>query len=404
MQDYNILRVHCQQKSDYTDKVIDEFLIYYAAGQDSLDQEFETRIARFRQAEKSMAPHWKRLLKTQYIAHRIFKQGGLIHKYLNHPAIRDLETGQINYLKNQAANPWKYSFTILTGKPAPDFYFMLDVFSGETYLFYSRSVSEILITSNPRCWFNLIGFNGLCWQTFGPLAHFVSFDGDDIFFYAIELNPMIESEDDLIEDIEKNPIPYSMLMTGSAYPISVMDGHEMVRVSSESPLDKFDMPALKKDFRVEYADDIFRLSQEPLSGPPHFAEAYYAEKEKILHVFALTDRGYLDMVRKLNVHGYALPEDPEIHPHIGLLKVVEDLLKKKIPINPFSEKFIEKPDPESDAMVQKINHLLALALPFLNAGQHPDIEALAQEAGVDPEVAKEILQTSLARTNKLRKK
>jgi hypothetical protein len=51
-------------------------------------------------------------------------------------------------------------------------------------------------------------FNGACWQTFGPVVPFRSFQPDDIFFFATELNLFIETEEDLMADVEENPFPY----------------------------------------------------------------------------------------------------------------------------------------------------------------------------------------------------
>ncbi|MEO6000624.1 MAG: hypothetical protein ABIN89_27500 [Chitinophagaceae bacterium] len=195
-----------------------------------MDLEFESRISRFRDAENGMPSEWHEMVKTQYIANRIFKQDGLIHKYLNHAAIKDINAEQRNYLELMAANPWKFSFSEITANPADDFYDMGDIFTEETYLLFSPYVDQVLSERSVLTWFNLIGFNGSCWQTFGPLTGFQSFCADDIFFYATELNRSIESEDDLIEDVESIPIPYMMLMTGSTFPLVRHEEHEVVQV------------------------------------------------------------------------------------------------------------------------------------------------------------------------------
>ena len=46
--------------------------------------------------------------------------------------------------------------------------------------------------------------------------------------------------------------------------------------------------------------------------------------------------------------------------------------------------------------------LLGLALPVINAGQELDFRALAKEAGVDEETARELLQHTLKSINKLK--
>jgi hypothetical protein len=43
MPDYNQLRDLCQQESHISGAVLDKFLLYYAAVQDKIDQQFEAR-------------------------------------------------------------------------------------------------------------------------------------------------------------------------------------------------------------------------------------------------------------------------------------------------------------------------------------------------------------------------
>jgi len=103
-------------------------------------------------------------MKSQFIAHRIFKEEGLISKFLNHPALRRFNKGEIDYLIQQAEQPWRFSFSVITGEPDNDFYLMEDIFSGEEFLLFSPSVSQLRSSGSPILWFNLIGFNGSCWQ------------------------------------------------------------------------------------------------------------------------------------------------------------------------------------------------------------------------------------------------
>lgn len=403
MPDYNHLRELCQKGSKVSAAVIDEFILYYAAKRDKLDQEFETRISRFRHAERGMPSNWTGLIKAQYIGHRIFKQHGLIPKYLKHAAIKDLDAEQQNYLRQMAAYPWRFSFSEIKANPAADFYEMEDVFTGDTYLLYSTSISQIISERPVLLWFNLIGFNDDCWQTYGPVAGFQSFGADDIFFYATELNRSIESEAGLLKDLENNPIPYMMLMTGSNYPLIRHGAFEVLQVIGESHSAIFDMQILKKEFTVEYAKGVFRLSDKIWSEPPHFAEAYYEEERGIIFLSALTEQGYLEMAKRLNAYEFNLPSDPDIRLHLPMVTVIKNLLKKDLELNRYSRLFEIKTSAENDLMMKKLNELLSRALPYINAGKEPDINALAKETGVDPEIARDLLQKSMNRIKELRK-
>ena len=124
---------------------------------------------------------------------------------------------------------------------------MEDVFTGEHFLLYSKSIGQILREHGVSLWFNLIGFNGHCWQTYGPIGNFQSFDADDVFFYATELDRSITSEATLFNYLEKNPVPFMMLMTGANYPLIMNNGYEVVQVTGESPLKTLNISELKKN-------------------------------------------------------------------------------------------------------------------------------------------------------------
>lgn len=403
MPDYEKMRDLCIKGGKVSSSVVDEFLVYYAASRDKLADEFDARIARFKDALKELPSNWTGLLKSQYIVHRIFKKQGLISRYINHAAIKELGVEQKNYLRQMASQPWRFSFSEIVTTPARDFYEMEDVFTGERYLLHSPSVGRILSERPVLLWFNLIGFNGECWETFGPVSGFQSFDADDIFFYATELNGSIASETDLLKDVESNPVPYMMLLTGSTYPLIQNQGFEFIQVVGESHLQKFDMQPLKNEFRIEYAEGVFKLTHELWSDPPHFAEAYFDEGRKTVLLFASTDSGYLELAKRLNTYGFTVQLEPDVRLHLPMLTVIEKLHNKKIEVNPYAELFEIKKSPADDALMTKLNELLSRTLPYINAGKEPDIDALAKEVGVDPEIARDLFQKSSKRIRELRK-
>src|SRR5690606_34089529 len=130
------------------------------------------------------------------------------------------------------------------------------------------------------------------------------FDEDDIYFFATELNHSIESEDDLLNDVEENPIPYMALAYGSDFPIIMTEGIEVVQIASEVPAEEFNMQELKKLFTIEYVEGVFKLTHDQWSGSPHFAAAYYEEDNKMIVLNALTDKGYLNMANLLHQSGF----------------------------------------------------------------------------------------------------
>lgn len=403
MYDYNYLRELCQKEMRISSSVLDDFIVPYSSMIDRPGVQFEARIDRFKHIGQGMPQGWKGMLKSQYIVHQIFKENGAIRKYLNHATVKNLDADQQNYLQVMATRPWRFSFSEIKGNPAKDFFEMEDVFSGEKFLLYSGATSKIVAEHPVLLWFNLIGFNGSCWQTFGPVCGFQCFDADDIFFYSTELNDSIKSEADLIEDVENNPVPYMLLMTGAAYPLIHQGKFEVVQVIGQSGAANFNVQALRKKFRVEFAGGVFKLSHKLLSGPPHFAEAFYVEETGITVLSALTALGYMKLGKLLKANGFNPAYEPDIRVHLPMLSVIKLLLKKELELNPLGKLFNIDPSPENAEFFTKINALLALAMPIINAGKKLDVEALAKQAGVDTDTAKQVLQHTMDRVGQLRK-
>src|SRR5690606_25905437 len=207
---------------------------------------------------------------------------------------------------------------------------MEDVFTGEAFLLYSPSVTRTLTEHPVMLWFNLIGYNGSCWQTFGPVCAFQSFDADDIFFYATELNTAISSEDDLMKEIEDNPVRFMVLAWGANYPRVIHQGHETVQVVGEGHATLFNVQELRKDFRVEYAERVFKLSHEVWSEPPYYAEAYYDETSDKILLYALSEKGYEELWAILKVHGLIVSAEPDIRLHLSMGHLIKKVLKKKV--------------------------------------------------------------------------
>ncbi len=403
MPGYEYLLKRCLHVNKISARIIDEFLLNYAAKQDKVDDEFENRFSRFRKLEKDMPSNWKGLIKAQYIAHRIFRQEGHIHKYLSKAAITARNAEEQEFLRHAAAAPWRFCFSEIIKNPSPDFFEMEDTLTGETFQLYSPSVSRILSEQQVLLWFNLIGYNGSCWQTFGPVSAFQSFDLDDIYFYATELNSAIDSENDLITDLEDNPVRYMVLASGSAHPRIFCQKHESVQVAGEGIATRFDVQELRKDFRVEYAGQVFKLTHQTWSEPPHFAEAYYEEGIHKIFLHALTDLGYTKMSAILIRHSLNIPTEPGIRLHFSMTHFLKKALGRTLEINPYGRLFYPTPSPDNEEQMSKLNRFLSLAMPYINSGKRPDIAALAREAGVDTESATEIFQKVVERINKLGK-
>jgi hypothetical protein len=405
MENFNALLNTCKADSAMFSNVVEEFLFENVINHKKLAPEINTRFAHYQHIIKEFPDDWNKMLQMQYLVHTILKKDGLIKNYLKHSAVQRLLQNEQDYLRQLVLHPWKFSFSVITRQPAGHFFEMEDVFTGESFLLYSPGIAKILKESTIMLWFNLIGYNGKCWQSYGPIAAYQSFLPDDIFFFATEMRPnnRIQSDDDLIADVETNPVPYMMLLSGSAYPVTFHKDELIVQVTAEYTINSFNTKGLSTDFKIEYNNHVYKLALKKWNGHPHFSSAFYDEKKKTLLLYAMTDRGFTELVNRLNVYGFSLLPEPDTRVGIPMTITAEKILKKKIILNKYNFLFDKDQPKQDNENMDKINSLLAMAMPEINAGKAPDVKLLARKAGVDEETAREVLKQVTDKLDNLKK-
>jgi len=391
MKDFNTVKLICEENSKISSKVVDEFLIYYAAARNNLEQEMNRRFAEYKHITQKFQSEWTNKLKAQFIAHKIFKKDGLIKRYFNHAEVRNLKREEIKYLEQQADYPWKFSFSIIKENQSDNFYLMEDVFRNEEFLLYSPGVAATLKSQPVILWFNMIAFNGSCWQSYGPIGAYRSFEPDDIFFFATELDSDIFDENDMLSKVEHDPVPYMMLLAGANYPLVVNKKDQIVYVQAEYNMENMNTRNLTDSFITEYNKGVYRLSLKKWNEHPHFSQAYYDENRKTLLLSAMTDRGFSALVEGLNKYGYEFSDEPLIRVNLTMVSTASEILKKKIDLIKYEKLFSKKSSPAEKENLDKLNLLISLALPDINAGREPDIKSLAVKAGLDLATAQEVI-------------
>ncbi|WP_158861473.1 hypothetical protein [Lunatibacter salilacus] len=77
--------------------------------------------------------------------------------------------------------------------------------------------------------------------------------------------------------------------------------------------------------------------------------------------------------------GITQDEYPQIRIHLPMLTTIKKILGTEIILNEYEEYFQKAaPEPESGE-INKLNELITLLFPALNAGHTPDIEAAAKK-------------------------
>lgn len=402
MLNYAAIKAHCQAHSAEFNPIIDKFLIYYAADRENFPKEMDALLKKYNANKLNIEESYINFMKSEFIAHRIFRNGGLISKYLQHAQIKKLPAHEYQKLQAQVANPFRFSFSIILNKPSPDFYEMEDIFTGEHYLLHSPGTTRTFTTQNPMLWFNLIGFNGECYETFGLISGFNAFSEDDIFFFATELNPSIQDVDDLLQEIDRNPFPFMLLISGATIPRLFSLNYEIAYCISQDNVKQLDTQLLRTSFTIGWNNDIFKLALNQWDENPHYAVAYYDEKKHFLVRSALTLNGFNALSETLMAAGITIENQVDIHVSIGMIDTMQNILQKKLDIFKYEALFEKKSTKDETDDIAKMNHFLSLTLPYMNQGKtkEMDIEALAKEAGVDIDSAKEMMKTIMKKVNK----
>lgn len=391
MKDYEQIKRKCEENSRISKRVVDVFLIYYAAARNNLEGKMNRDFDAYKHITKQLQVEWVNMMKSQYVAYKIFKEEGLIGTYLNHAELKRRSKEEREFLEFQSAHSWKFSFSIIKENPEKDFYLMEDVFDGEEFLLYSPGITTTLASQSVILWFNLIGFNGSCFQSYGPIGAYKSFEPDDIFFFATELNPDIADEDDLLSDIENNPVPYMMLISGANYPLVAHKNDQIVHVLAEYDMENMDTGNMKDSFITEYNKGVYRLSLKKWNEHPHFSQAYFDESSKSITLSSMTDKGFKALVNGLNKFGYDFSFDPYVRVNLTMLRTASDILKRDIDLLKYEKLFSKRSTPEEKEKLDKLNLLLEYLIPDINAGREPDVASLAAKAGVDIEIAKDLV-------------
>lgn len=405
MTDFKKILKVCRQDSLFTRDVIDNKLISYAASHDNLEREVIKRLSPYRHITNKVGKNWTEMIMSQYIAHRIFRQGGFIRKYINHSEMKSLTSEEFHFIHRQIKVPWSFSFSFILNRPEKYFFKMQDVLLGQSYLLYSPGLEDILSKEQALMFFNLICFNGECWQTYGPISYYKGFEPYDIAFFASELDPSIDIENGLSisENIDNNPVPYMMLFSGGNYPLNMYEDEQLVQVLAEYDVDFIDTKKLREDFIVEYNKDVYKLGLKQWGEHPHFASAYFDENEKILLLYAFTERGFKELTKVLIKHGFNVEQKPFLKVNMSMLVTANSITKKEIVLNEYENLFTVKTSPEKQKELDKINAFMSMVTDELNQGKQPDVETLANKADIDVAAAKDLFAQIMSKFDNLKK-
>ncbi|MCB9246978.1 MAG: hypothetical protein H6606_11190 [Flavobacteriales bacterium] len=392
MTDFTKLKAHCTVHSKKSSRVNDNFLMDFLAPKDQMSKNIDRALRRYKHIVEQMPRDFFPTVSAEYIIGKGVVKDGLINKYMDHPHIRRLDPEDREFLEFQQQNPWRYVFGRIADRPEREFFVLRDEFRDDEYLLYSPSMEAYCKAGHEHSlYFLLLGFNGACWQTYGLIAPYRSFDAGDVFVYGTEVFPEIEDDESFMDAVHRDPMPFFMLSVGQELPI-VMNGEDEIRhYVSETEIPEFDSNKLSPNFTVQWNENVYRLSIKKWSQFPHYASAYYNEETDELCRYALTKRAFDSLSRKLIDCGLDLTPQEDYSLGLSMQQTIEKILKRKIRVNDYEAYFPEMPESTAqDVHIEQMNAFLNELIPYINSGKTPDIPALANAYSIDVESAKSI--------------
>ncbi|MEI6885947.1 MAG: hypothetical protein WCO02_15750 [Bacteroidota bacterium] len=392
--DFEKMADHCLRHKKISDKVLDQFLMPFIARREGMDRKMNAYTQKYLHIIRKMPKEFFPMAMGEYIMGKTLAPDGLIHKYLNNIQLKSLEKTEREFLEFQADNPWRYCFARIAGREARDFFILRDAFSEDEFLLYSSGVEAFWTEGRKQdLYFLLTGFNGLCFHTYGNILPFRSFDADDIYFYGTEVFPEVDSDALLMASVYKDPIPYMMLASGMEFPVTMSGIHKLRQFVAVDEIAGIATDKLKETFSVQWNANIYRISHQDWSGPPHFASAYFNESNGEFSRYSLTEEGFRELSRMLIASGLLIDVKEDYSVGMSMLVTMQEILKKKINLYEYESLFPEKEtNPMSQEDLNGLNRFMKLLLPYINAGTQPDLEILARQAGIEPETAHSLYQ------------
>ena len=376
--------------------LVDDFLIYYCSEREGLDRIFTKKLGQFRSVVQMMPERWPFWLMSQYAAFRLFRKNGFARQYVNRPEILSRSDGERALLTFQIENPWKYAFCSVKGNPARHFFEMMDVLTNEQFLLYSSGLTDILEQHGPmQMFFYLLGFNGQCWQTYGPHAYFRGIIPSDLLFFGQQLDLDIVFLNQIPELIDRDPLPWAALWRSGEIPLTFHRDDMVIMNCSEYHEEDFEPDEYEDCFKIVRKYPLYKMLLKRWDRFPHFASAFYHKKKNRLILSALTDRGYSKLTEAFGKMGYDLPANPESRMTLTMLHTVKEVLGKDIQLNPYEKSFSQPPRQEHSEELDKINRFLKLLMDAHNSDEEIDIDGFASLAGIDSETAHSIAEQTM---------
>jgi hypothetical protein len=390
MIDYQKIKLKCAEDTELSIRALDKYLLHYHLDKTPNRVSLQVILSTYWRQLVDLESQSVDLLVAEFTAHQLFGQKHLIQEYLKDPEILKLPDAEYQYLEWHAKHTWRFSFAVIQDNPEPGFFNMLDLLTNESYLLYSPGLQKICKTGVPRLCFNLISFNGLCWQTYGVVICSRAYTWDDIFFLSECINPEIEDEEDIAQEIESNCFPFLLLVLGMNSPIVTSQGCEIIFCGATDYCQSINLDQLHAKFIVATKGRIVQMKSHEMSEFPHDAVAYFDPKKKEIIRNASTLEGFEFLTESLRESGIELETGADYYVTPAMYNAAEKIIDRKISITSEYGILFIKPASKEDELTKRVNKFVQMILPNINSREKPDIEGISFAAGLDSNLGEEL--------------
>jgi hypothetical protein len=386
---YQELKDYCTQVSETSKRIVDQGALEWVSKRHSrIVKEFLSSASVYRERGVAFNAPMLFTLTITYQAWQLFRSGGLITKYVKGSEYAALQGLDLEVLQGYERRPWSFRLFRVDKLHPHDFLTVVDELSGEKLLLQSKGITEAHTEQGPRLWFVLLLHNGRCYQTYGGLLSYPSFDLEDLYYFGGELGEVLDGPEALSRLINRNPTPFLMLCMASDLPRIVLKGEfDFVWHQAVDPMDVGPSMGDHEDrFSVKWNRNVFLLEPKDDSAWgkfPHYAKAYYDERRGELLRISQTEVGFEGLTSLLTQGGLELDPISDVAVSAGMLTAAWRVLGRPMRLDPYAQLF-EVKEPKSEQM-DTINEALRLMMDDVNAGTVPDFEAVALQSGLDVE-------------------
>ncbi len=362
-----------------------------------MDNRFNSEAIKYREAATNLPGSIIDGLQDQYIANQILKEGGLINKYLKEMDFPGPTDQGIQYLKGFLKHPMRYIFFEIMEELGHDLYEVWNPFTEEELLVYSPAMTTTIKEAGGiiSIWLIMGNYNGKCFETYGPVIPFKALTFFDIDYFALHNNfNLYREKNGISKDLNQNPVPYLMLVNGCELAMIANRGEDFLYFLKAKELNSLpDHNRLKKNFAIEYKEDIYKLTPHGYGEFPHFARAYFIEESSELKLLSFSETGFEEMIKAFEIHGITVEDNPDfiLHPY------TPNLTSMILDIDASPDQFVEifedaegENTPEEDEQLESLNELMGLIVEAYNNGIKPNLKKYADEVGVPEEVAEQL--------------